>query len=92
MRILILGGDGMLGHQLLKYLHPRHEVKVTLRQDLDAYASFGLFNRENAYDDVDVRSLERLVEVIERQHDKVFAQRPRIRESSPYHGPPPPSL
>lgn len=64
MRILILGGDGMLGHQLLKHLQPRHEVKVTLRQDLKAYVSYGLFNRENAYDAIDVRSLERLVEVI----------------------------
>ena len=34
MKILILGGDGMLGHQLLKLLRERHEVKVTLRQDL----------------------------------------------------------
>lgn len=64
MRILILGGDGMLGHQLLKHLQPRHEVKVTLRQDLGAYSSFGLFCRENAYDAIDIRSLERLVEVM----------------------------
>ncbi len=64
MRILILGGDGMLGHQLLKHLQPRHEVKVTLRQDLGAYAQFDMFNRENVYDAVDIRSLERLIEVM----------------------------
>jgi len=90
VRILILGGDGMLGHQLLKYLHPRHEVKVTLRQDLDAYASFGLFNRENAYDDVDVRSLERLVEVMADFRPApvingigIVKQRPDAKESIP---------
>lgn len=64
MRILILGGDGMLGHQLLKHLQNRHEVKVTLRQDLSAYAQLNIFSREKAYDAVDIRSLERLVEVL----------------------------
>lgn len=64
MRILILGGDGMLGHQLLKSLAQRHEVKVTLRQDLEAYSSCKLFNHDNAYTGIDIRSLERLVEVM----------------------------
>ena len=64
MRILILGGDGMLGHQLLKHLQPRYEVKVTLRQDLNTYASFGMFSNENAYGAIDIRSMERLVEVM----------------------------
>jgi len=64
VRILILGGDGMLGHQLLKYLQPRHDVKVTLRQDLDVYSPFGLFTRDNAFDAIDIRSLPRLVEVM----------------------------
>lgn len=64
MRILILGGDGMLGHRLLTHLRPRHEVKVTLRQDLPAYDFTGLFTRENAYSGIDIRSLESLVEVL----------------------------
>jgi dTDP-4-dehydrorhamnose reductase len=55
MRILILGGDGMLGHRLLRQLAPRHETRVTLRQPLDAYRTLGLFDRSNAYDAVDVR-------------------------------------
>lgn len=63
MRILILGGDGMLGHQLLKSLAPRHEIKVTLRQDLEAYAHYQLFDNANAYSGIDVRCFERLVEV-----------------------------
>jgi len=64
MRILILGGDGMLGHQLLTYLKPRHDVKVTLRQDLAAYRQYGLFDAENSFAGIDIRSLERLIEVI----------------------------
>lgn len=64
MRILILGGDGMLGHQLLTYLRPRHDVKVTLRQDILAYSHYGLFDDKNVFAGIDVRSLERLVEVV----------------------------
>ncbi|MGD8765727.1 MAG: SDR family oxidoreductase [Desulfobacteraceae bacterium] len=64
MRILILGGDGMLGHRLFKDLKTKHEVRVTLRQPIGAYAQFGLFDEVNAYADVDVRSLEQLLEVL----------------------------
>lgn len=90
MRILILGGDGMLGHQLLKSLSPRHEVKVTLRQDLEAYAPFQLFNYDNAYLGIDVRSLERLTEVLADFRPEavinavgIVKQRPTAKESIP---------
>lgn len=90
MRILILGGDGMLGHQLLKSLAPRHEIKVTLRQDLEAYASYQLFNHDNAYTGIDVRSLARLTEVLaDFRPDAVInavgivKQRPTAKESIP---------
>ncbi len=33
MKILILGGSGMLGHRLWMALQPRHEVSVTVRGD-----------------------------------------------------------
>lgn len=90
MRILILGGDGMLGHQLLKSLAQRHEVRVTLRQDLEAYTVYKLFDCENAYTGVDVRSLERLTEVLaDFRPDAVInsvgivKQRPTAKESIP---------
>lgn len=55
MRILIIGGDGMLGHQLLRHLQQRHEVSVTLRRARAEYASFGLYSQANAQFGVDVR-------------------------------------
>lgn len=64
MRILILGGDGMLGHQLFKHLSHRYFVRVTLRQNLSAYSEFGLFDKENSYSEIDVRSLDRVREVL----------------------------
>ena len=90
MRILILGGDGMLGHQLLDYLQPRHDVKVTLRQDISVYSSFGQFSWDNSYDGIDVRSLERLVEVMADFRPEavinavgIVKQRPDAKESIP---------
>ena len=68
MRILILGGDGMLGHQLLIAYQQRHDVRVTLRRDLNDYASYGLFNTENSYTGIDVRNNDRLVEVFSEFH------------------------
>jgi dTDP-4-dehydrorhamnose reductase len=64
MRILVLGGDGMLGHQLLKSLSSRHEVKVTLRQNLAVYQQYGLFVESNSYAGIDVRSFARISEVM----------------------------
>jgi len=54
VRILILGGDGMLGHQLLKSWQGKHEVRVTLRGDIMRYAGYGLFTPENSFYGVDV--------------------------------------
>lgn len=64
MKVLILGGAGMLGHQLLRELGSRHDTRVTLRQSLGAYASAGLFNPGNAYSDVDVCAPGRVEQVL----------------------------
>ena len=64
MRILILGGDGMLGHQLFQALGSRHEVRVTLRQTLAHYCALNLFHHASAYDEVDVRNFERVRHVM----------------------------
>ncbi len=64
-RILILGGDGMLGHQLLRHFQPHYEVKVSLHGSLAHYAHYGLFTEGNAFTDVDVRDADRLWEIMD---------------------------
>lgn len=88
MRILVLGGDGMLGHQILKQLSPRHQVAVTLRQDESSYVSYGLFTEDNAFFGIDVRSIDRVSEVMAQfQPDAVIncvgiiKQRPSAKQS-----------
>ncbi len=64
MRILILGGDGMLGHQLLINLGAIHDVKVTLPRPLETYEDYQLFTPENAIGSVDVLDMACLEKVI----------------------------
>jgi len=58
VRILILGGDGMLGHQLLKSWQSSHEVRVTLRQNQAEYEKYSLFHTGNSFYNIDVRSFD----------------------------------
>ena len=64
MRILILGGDGMLGHCLLRQYAPKHQTRVTVRRSLEAYKRYGLFDRANTFDEVDVRDPAALPRVL----------------------------
>ena len=56
MKILILGGNGMLGHLLFKYLSLNHNVRVTLRRPIEFYSKYKIFTNENAYAGIDIRS------------------------------------
>ncbi len=61
MRILILGGAGMLGHQLWRRLHQDHEVWVTLRKPLSHYSGYGLFEPGRTLSGVDVTNADALI-------------------------------
>lgn len=64
MKVLVIGGDGMLGHELLAGLSASHEVAVTLRRDLSAYSHHGLFTPANAFAGVNVRDPGAVLEVV----------------------------
>jgi len=90
MRVLIFGGDGMLGHQLLRHLGPLHETRVTLRRELSDYARFDLFDRDNAFDRTDARDAARVADVISAFRPEVVVnaagivkQRPEAHEREP---------
>ena len=64
MRVLILGGSGMLGHQLFNRLSMTHDARVTLRRQLLEYSHIGLFDASNAYANVELDSMETLTDVV----------------------------
>jgi dTDP-4-dehydrorhamnose reductase len=61
MRILVFGGDGMLGHELVQSWASRHEVWAAFRQDPSAYRTAAPRPPERALHGVDVRRTEALV-------------------------------
>lgn len=63
MRILVVGGNGMLGHQLLLTLQNCHDVRVTLRNKLSAYEAIHLFNALNSFSGIDVTCMDTLKKV-----------------------------
>jgi len=70
MRILILGGDGMLGHRLLAEFEGRHDAAVTLRGPFERYAAFPVLNSGKCFCDVDALdfgSIEQAVRIFEPQ-------------------------
>ena len=72
MRILILGGDGMLGHQLLKSWQSKHDVRVTLRGAAEQYQQYGLFHDSNSYYGIDVRDFASIKGVAEKFHPEAI--------------------
>ena len=88
MKVLILGGDGMLGHELFFQLRQRHDTHVTLRQALAAYTGYRLFERANAFDSIDVRKAGAVERVLEEYKPQavinavgIVKQRPESEES-----------
>jgi dTDP-4-dehydrorhamnose reductase len=65
MRILILGGDGMLGHELVRQWRPKHEVRATLRLPMADYAGYGLFDDGNSFAGIDARAFDSVARVID---------------------------
>jgi dTDP-4-dehydrorhamnose reductase len=61
MRLLILGGAGMLGHKLWQAYRDRYETWVTLRGSQQDYARFQLFEPARAIGGVDAFNFDTLV-------------------------------
>lgn len=65
MRVLIIGGAGMLGHKLWQVCAPRLEAWVTVRQEADRYRGFGLFDPDRLLDRVDVCVIDEVVRALD---------------------------
>jgi len=54
MRVLVLGGSGMLGHQLCRVLSARMETWATFRDDPARYEQYKFISQERALGGVHV--------------------------------------
>jgi len=67
MRVLIIGGSGMLGHKLVQILGQKFDVWTTVRADLESYKKYPIYRYEKTIEDVNVEniiSVERAIEKI----------------------------
>ena len=71
MRVLILGGSGMLGHKLYQVLSTRCDTYATTREPFNAYASYGIFNPDHLLSGVDVVQFDTVVRAMARVQPNV---------------------
>ena len=68
MKILVLGGSGMLGHKLSQIFASRFETYLTVRGSASAYERFAIFNQDRMISDVraeDLASVERALQSVQ---------------------------
>ena len=61
MRVLVVGGAGMLGHMMWRHARERFDAWVTLRGRWAEYEPLGLFERTRTFDGIDAGDLQPLV-------------------------------
>lgn len=83
MRVLIVGGGGMLGHKLWQACAGRFDTWVTVQHDADRYRPFGLFETGRLVDRVDVRSLDDVTRVLARTRPDVVVNAVGIVKQHP---------
>tara|TARA_S200000501_G_C20794672_1_gene731205 strand:- start:114 stop:977 length:864 start_codon:yes stop_codon:yes gene_type:complete len=72
LKILILGGNGMIGHQLYNSWKDNHEVKVTLRDNYKQYSHHKIFRKQDIFEKIDVRAKEILKQTIIKAEPEVI--------------------
>ncbi len=72
LKIVILGGNGMIGHQFYNSWRDNHEVKVTLRDNYEKYSHHKIFRKQDIFEKVDVRNIEILKQTISKAEPEVI--------------------
>jgi len=64
MKILILGGGGMLGHKLVEILQKDFDVWTSLRGGFEKYERFKIFHSSRVIENVDILNFESLKKTV----------------------------
>ncbi len=66
MKVLVVGGGGMLGHKLVQVFSREFDVFTTLRDTLDRYARFGIFDPAKTFEKIDVEDIGAIDAIFEK--------------------------
>jgi dTDP-4-dehydrorhamnose reductase len=64
MKVLILGGSGMLGHKLWQVFASRFDTYVTLHRDFNSYKQYKLFDKARSIDHVSAEGFDGVARAI----------------------------
>jgi dTDP-4-dehydrorhamnose reductase len=64
MKVLVIGGSGMLGHKLIQSWSQRFEVWATLKGEFSDYERFGIFDKKRTLDLIDAERFETVEKAI----------------------------
>ncbi len=83
MRILILGGTGMLGHKLWQSFQNRYDTWVTLRSSFHDYQRYRLFDPRRTLNGVDVQNFDHINRAVSAVHPDVVINAIGIIKQTP---------
>lgn len=72
MRVLILGGSGMLGHKLWQVLRDHFDTWITLRSTFSTYLPYNLFDTERLLNGVNVFDFPSVMRAVATVHPSVI--------------------
>jgi len=64
MKVLIFGGNGMLGHKLVQVFEPRFETWSTIRSPHSEVERFGIFPSERTIETLDIRDYAKVGQLL----------------------------
>lgn len=73
MRILVIGGSGMLGHKLVQEWRTKFDVWTTLKGEFKDFERFGIFDKDKTVDGVDAENFATVEGAVEKvEPDVIF--------------------
>lgn len=72
MKILIIGGSGMLGHKLVQTWKHRFDVWTTLKGEFEDYERFGMFEKVKTIERIDAENIKTVETAIEKVRPQVI--------------------
>jgi len=66
MKVLVVGGGGMLGHKLAQVFRDRFDLWVTFRSSFKTYEKFKIFDKDKSFEDIDIEDFDSVKWVLEK--------------------------
>jgi dTDP-4-dehydrorhamnose reductase len=72
MKVLVIGGTGMLGHKLVQRWMNRFELWTTIKGRFEDYGKYGIFDRQKTFDSVDAENFQTVAKAVEEINPQVI--------------------